>query len=258
LAFGIGCDPYYVTTRSVPPLSRDVLKDRIRFAWSELAESKSQCPDYDYFPNGGIQNFYCHLKNFSNLPEVESFFGSPIFLKGPHKEGFLILNSQDEFGYYNPEFPKFLRKYFLPAGKNQTFRDITQPVFDSSVRPLARIMFLTYLKLNSNPVYFTKERIRYRELLESKRLDPFYYEKYYSFLYPNFTDQPDIRIASKFARFQDLNPLDYDGNVVKTAVFFWIRRGIDGTDKEFFAGLGELMEIYDQNFIKSLSLEQPE
>ena len=37
----------------------------------------------------------------------------------------------------------------------------------------------------------------------------------------------------------------FDGNVVKSCTAFWIRRSIDGTDDEFYAGLETLIRTYD-------------
>jgi hypothetical protein len=37
----------------------------------------------------------------------------------------------------------------------------------------------------------------------------------------------------------------YEGNVVKTSVGFWLRRSMDGTDREFFDALVTLRNTYE-------------
>ncbi|WCL49444.1 hypothetical protein [Leptospira sp. GIMC2001] len=222
--------------------------DKVKFVWRELPNSRTQCTDFDYFPNGGIRNFYCHIKDYSNPLELEKYFGKSIFKSGPHREGFLILNHSHEFGYYDPEFPKFLTKTLIPGANDKTFHFLTQPIYDKFIRNLSRTMYVTYQKLHSNEVFLTKERLRYKKLIEQKTLEPYYYEKFYSFMDYGFTDDPNPNIASHFKIFRD-DP-EFDGNVVKTCVAFWIRRSIDGTDVNFFEGLKLLLLTYDSEFIK--------
>ena len=38
----------------------------------------------------------------------------------------------------------------------------------------------------------------------------------------------------------------YDGNVTKTAVGFWLRRSLDGTEPAFFEALVRLMNTYER------------
>lgn len=235
--------------KSMSAEERKAWDNQVRNAWKKLPKTKSLCPEFDYFPGGGIRNYYCHLKNFSNLPELEEYFGGKVFLKGPHKDGFLILDDRLDFGHYNPEFPVFLRNTMIPASKDKTFRALTQPIYNEYVRPLARTYYATYMKLGSNRVYKVRERIRYKSLIAKKTLEPYYYEKYYSFMEPGFTDDENKHVSSKFQVYP--GDEEFEGNVVKTAVLFWIRRSIDKTDTEFFEGLKLLLLTYDADFLKS-------
>ncbi len=230
-------------------LSRSLWNDKVRHAWQILPNTKSLCPESDPFPAGGMRNFYCHLKDISNYPEVERFFGSRIFLKGPHRDGFLILDERFEFGYYNPEFPIFLRETLIPGAQDKAFRILTQPIYDNFIQNLARTYYATYLKLHSNPTYMVSEKERYLKLIKTQLLEPYYHEKYFSFMNPLFFGSPDSDTATTFlVKEGDEN---FDGNIVKTAVLFWIRRSIDATDKEFFRGLKLLLNTYDSDFIRS-------
>jgi hypothetical protein len=44
---------------------------------------------------------------------------------------------------------------------------------------------------------------------------------------------------------------DNDNYFANTAVGFWIRRQIDGTEPDFLAGLKKLLETYDADFLKN-------
>ncbi|MCC5815383.1 MAG: hypothetical protein JJT78_11550 [Leptospira sp.] len=235
--------------KDIEPQPIGLWLDKVRYGWAELPHTKSLCPDFDYFPGGGIQNFYCHLKDISSFSEIEKFFGQAIFLSGPHKNGFLILDDDHSFGHYNPEFPKFLKRTMIPGSQDRAFAILTQPIYNEYLRNLARIYYATYLKLQSNQVYLTKERIRYKKLIQQKTLERYYYEKYYSFMETGFTDDENANVSSRFKTYS--NDSEFDGNVVKSAVLFWIRRSIDGTDKEFVSGLKVLLLTYDADFIKS-------
>lgn len=229
---------------SVPPR----WSDKIREAWVGLSHSKTYCADFDYFPDGGFRNFYCHLLEFSSYPEMEEFFGEPIFLQGPHRKGFLILDDPYSFGHYNPHFPIFLRKVMVPGSTDSEFRKLTQWIYERYIQNLARIAYATHQKLHSNPVYLSRERARYNRLIAERRLEPYYYEKFYSFLHPNFTDDENPHTSNSFEAVTEDG--EYDGNVAKTCVAFWIRRSIDGTEAEFFQGLKLLLIAYDADFLK--------
>lgn len=220
--------------------------DTVQYAWKELLDTQSLCIGEDAFPNGGMQDLYCHLKNFASLKELESYFGESVFLSGPHISGYLVLDDRYEFGHYNPSFPKFLAQTLIPASKDSGFKTVTQPIYELYIKNLARTFFATYKKLHSNQIYLVKERIRYNRLRKDGILDPFYFEKYKSFMHPQFSDDEDEKLASKFVSHAD--DIHFNGDIVKTCVAFWIRRSIDQSDKAFLEGLNLLLITYDPNY----------
>lgn len=227
-----------------PPLS--AFLELVVYGWMELPKTKNFCPEFDYFPEGGMKSFYCHLRDLSSMGEVESYFGESIFLSGPHRPGFLILDDKQSFGHYNPKFPIFLRDTLIPAAKDKAFLTITQPIYDQYVKRLARVFMATYRKLQSNQIYFVTERVRYKKLIQENRLEPYYYEKFYQFMNPYYTDDENENVGNTFKIYHEDESMD--GNVVKTCVAFWIRRSIDGTDTEFYEGLKLLVKTYDLEF----------
>lgn len=212
-------------------------------AWFHLEKSKTMCSNFDYFPDGGMRSFYCHILSFISYQSFQNLVGVPIFRKGPHSTKELDLDSAFSFGYYNKKFVKKIREILIPDTNTGLFRSSTQNIYNKYVRSLAIIHYVTYQKLRKNKNYLNKEKQRYLNLIRTKKLPKYDYERYYSFMDDSF-----------FKRQNDSNYYSdggYNGNVVKTATAFWIRRSIDGTDGEFFQGLQKLLYLYDKDFVQN-------
>jgi hypothetical protein len=219
----------------------------VKEVWHHLPGSKSACKDYDYFPEGGMRNFYCHLKARVDHSKIQELAGLSAFVKGPHTRERLDLNSSTSFGHYNKAFVRWLREKLVPGGRASSFREQTQSIYNRYVRPLARIFYVTYRKLSSNPAYLEQESARYLKLIAANALPAGHYEKYFYFMNPNYYKKPDGGFSYFTGRGFDGG---VNGNVVKTCVAFWIRRSIDGTDREWFAGLQKLLRAYDPDLLK--------
>ena len=77
-------------------------------AWQFLPQSGSACDEddlsFDYGIDGGMRNFFCRALTVYSWKAFIASAPVPPFLSGPHRDGKLELNSEDEFGYYNPKF----------------------------------------------------------------------------------------------------------------------------------------------------------
>ncbi|WP_244147643.1 hypothetical protein [Leptospira yanagawae] len=191
---------------------------------------------------------FCKIQTVISLHKLSEYFGIKIFISGPHSKYYLERNDQFDFGHYNPEFPKKLKEYLLPAKQNPKLLQITKPIYEEWIKQTARDFFIIYQKLDSNSNFFRKEADRYLMLVEEGRLDPFYFDRFILFLYPAFTDNEDPEEASKFKVFVGDEVMD--AQIVKELVGFWIRRKADGTDLEFISGLVELLNLYDPEFLE--------
>lgn len=226
-----------------------VLDAMVRAAWMEIGGSGSKCEEFDYFPNGGMRNWYCHILTFISYRKFSDLIGVPVFVSGPHTASDLNLDSSGSFGHYNKEFVARLRRVMIPGESNIAFRTATQGSYDRCVRPLARIFFVTYRKLTDHPSYLEQEKRRYLALIGAGNLKPYNYEKYFYFMNPGFIDSRDDEAYLMKHGFDG----GWDGNVVKTCVAFWIRRSIDGTADEFYTGLEKLLQAYDGTFLTGFS-----
>ena len=206
----------------------------IRQLWKSLGQTSNHCPELsDSFPKGGLRIFYCHVKTLLDYEKIQKLAGVPIFLQGPHQNEKLQLNASDQFGYYNPDFVKWLTNYLIPAIEDPSFREATQKIYEQFVEPLAQTYYVVHEHLVKHPDFLKKEQDAYLEAIRSQRLDKNYYEKYFSF--------------------STLHQQGFDGRLVQTSVAFWIRRFIDGTEREFFTGLTTLMNTYGSQLANKTS-----
>jgi hypothetical protein len=213
-------------------------------AWLGLPASKDDCGQFDYFPDGGMRNFHCHVRATLGYKRIQELAGVAAFRKGPHSREALGLSSSDSFGYYNPAFVRWLGDHLIPGPR---LRAQTQPIYDKVVRPLARTFYAAHRKLHSDAKYLAKEKARYLGLIKRGHVPPGDYERYFFFMNPRFLHNPDGGFSYFHRRGFDGG---VNGNVVKTCVAFWIRRSIDGTDGEFLAGLERLLSAYDARFLE--------
>lgn len=219
-------------------------------AWTGISASVNACPDdYDYFPSGGMRNYWCHLSSLLSLPELEQAAGRPIFLAGPHQAGKLDLANPGDFGHYNPAFVVWAGKVAIPEDPETRRR--LQPVYDQYMQPLARIHWVVWQKLQANPKCTSKELNLYQARIRAGTSNTggswgAWYERWFFYMNPAFCQKAG----------QDNWLMDHgfdggvDGNVTKTAVGFWLRRIMDGTADEFAAALQNLLAAFDPAMLR--------
>ena len=223
---------------SAPSVLESALKEVTR---------KSQCQDFDYFPNGGIQNFWCHRPARITLASIRELAGVEIFTKGPHSVDTLKLDAASDFGHYNPAFVRFLIDKAGPSEHGSAAQKATQPSYDALLLPLAEIFWKTYAKSQADKECFAREKAAYGDLIAKKKLPKDYYERWFYFMNPYFCD----RGAAHNFNFYSDNAFDagVDGNVTKTVLGFWLRRSLDGTMDAFAEGLKKMLASYEPALI---------
>ena len=212
---------------SITPLKQAYSADnsQVKQTWLNLDKSTNQCKDiYDYYPDGGMRIFYCHIKSSFSYSDLVKASHIPVFRKGPHTREELNLKSRFDFGHYNKDFVIWLKDFALLAMGDADFRSNTQVLYDKYIKNLAITYKRTHEELIRDPQYFQRETDKYLALMQNRTLDEYYYDNFYEF--------------------KNLYNQGLDGNVVKTAVLFWFRRNIDGTEKEFYDALNTLIKLY--------------
>lgn len=222
--------------------------------WLRLGSTKNTCEDtYDYFPDGGMRIFYCHIAEIITYDELSRMLNMNVFLRGPHTKDRLAFNSTYEFGHYNPAFVRHIKRIAIPVSKNPYFSNEFQLVYDRYIRDLARISYITYAKLYTNPSLKRRLINEYKKFMSEKKENYYNYYKFYSFMSTREFPETPPKHINTFA-LRDDQEGGYSGNVVMTAVAFWLRRSMDGTDRLFFDGLVDLLKIYDAEFVRRYRL----
>ena len=212
----------------------DIPEDTIRYC-----KEQALIQSYTFY-------FVCVFKDLHPrlFSEIDTM---PIWIKGPHKRlTEMYFNNAYEFGFYNPIF---LRKIYLDLNNYIRLKTdlfiFNEKIYINHFSKYCRVFYSVYRKLHSDHTYFARQVDRYRILYESKRIDPYYLEKYYFFMQNDYAE-------GGFDNQADLAIMEYDTSyhpeLVKIASGFWIRRNIDQTDKYFFLILNNLVELYDHDF----------
>ncbi len=209
-------------------------------------EIYDQC--HTIFVDGGVRNIYCRVKPVLDYQKLKKISGLPVFIKGPHKNS-LNLDAND-FGYYNKHFVVWLRENINLGAKDFEFQKITQPLYDKYIRETARPFYKTHRVLFADQSHLELVKKDYLTRISNYDRSPF----------SDYYDSASYYFGEKFAA-QAFDLYDGDEMVVKygpplsftTAAGFWVRRSIDGTDREFFALLEDLLNTYDSEFIRGLN-----
>lgn len=210
-------------------------------AWLALGTTANKCSErelhFDYWPNGGLRNFYCHALTTMAYQAVVKLAGVSPFVRGPHGQfgGNLSLNDPRDFGRYNPAFVQFLVDNAIPGASDQTLRVDTQSLYDSYVRQLARVYFVVHARLEAKPAWKKQMRNEYMRVMDEKKPDwGSYYDKFSTFLGEADSDWGG-----------------YDPNLQSASVAWWLRRDVDKTAPLFFEGLTKLLKTYDATWLET-------
>ena len=199
----------------------DPLEFKIEEAIGLWFPEKSQKGEPDRSVDGtwldvGIRYKYFILKKYVNIQMLEKVAGVPVYTSGSHKNG-IDFNSTD-FGQYNPEFLKKVKKVLLTAMKREGFNKLAQTFYNNELKNMAR----TY----------------HRAYKHMKSLNSDEYE------FGNTYNQEEYR---KYAD-NEVNA-GYDWYESVTAPGFWSRRIANKTDKAFIELLEIVLTKYDKGFI---------
>lgn len=224
---------------------QEATRQLVRSVWTRLGQTHNACPEqFDYHPEGGLLIFSCHLQSLEPFTRLGELFGGAIYISGPHSNQGLVLNARQDFGHYNPRFVDWLVEHAVPAARDPAFRELTQPLYNEYARPLVNIFAVTWEKLRGEPACHQMLRDEYEGLLQQKKLPDYYYEKFFFFMNPKFCGHANAGFS-----FFSNNGFDggVDGNVVKSAVAFWLRRSMDGTAERFAQGVQLLRDTYESS-----------
>jgi len=186
-----------------------------------------------WLPDVGVRSKYYYLNSQLSISILKTLTGEPVFVSGPHKKE-INYYSETEFGHYNPEFIKIVSKTFDQLVKNENFMSISQEIYENDFKNISRIYYLAYKELKANKKHKKEVTTKYLELIETQ------------------SDSPSYYLQEEFREFAETHEkAGYDVYEGFTAPGFWIRRGIDKTDKQFYKLLVKVLKNYDEDFLKN-------
>ena len=188
--------------------------------------------------NVGIRYKYAVMKNYLSIEMLEKLSGEKVFLKdGAHADG-LDFNNANAFGHYNPKFVGTVHESLISFLINSD-KEVTRNFYENYLQMTARNYWLAYQFVNSGETItwreqdWTKEDIQatYQSIIEGNTDEYGTGADFLNEIYRSYADATEAD--------------GYDWYEADTAPGFWIRRSIDGTEKQFSELLKAVMEEVD-------------
>ncbi|MGA1871737.1 MAG: hypothetical protein ACMUJM_24690 [bacterium] len=204
------------------------IKETIYDIWVDLDK-------IGHYGDEGICTFYKAVKQLIDYPTLVKMIGQPIFLSGPHKNDKLILKSYNNFGHYNKEAIIWMCENLIPAANDEEFRLFTQGIYNIHISGMARTYYVALITLDNNQGFKTNTLQTYKECIQKG-------------IYFSFHGYNDFMIQAVKAK-TDYKKYNFNLYTLAYAMAFWLRRHMDGTEKEFRKGLEKLLNTYDKQFL---------
>lgn len=202
---------------------------------SNLDKTTNTGQGFDYYPNGGIRIAYYHLATFISYQAIANLSPYPVFLSGPHGNVTLNLNSSQTFGHYNPQFLQWFQDHLSEILSDKRFIELTRDNFQTYLGSTLNTYWATYMTLNQYPEEFNTLLEDYQQRLQNRSLPEGYYY--------------NIAWSENSANYDSLTQLNetYNPNVIAPAVYFWLRRRLDGTEDKVFSMLEYIITAYQSD-----------
>lgn len=166
---------------------------------------------------------------------LAEYAGLPLYQKG-HDEDY-------SFGHYNPDLIKWGINNLYITPNTQIYGVKAQDIYNNSFRRYFRLTTEAYLYLNKKKGLYKTEQNKYIGEYNKTLKD-----EEYVFFGPEYLDLKYSKLGV-FKQYNDEN-FTYTPGV---AVGFWLRRGLDKTDKVVWSGLKKVMTNYDKEWFKKVS-----
>ncbi len=242
--------PQQPAPRTTPSTSMPASASVIRKAWTSL-DAAAQCPpSMAHSDVPGVRALYCSMTPFVSRPALQRLSGIQVFLSGPHTGGAPDLKSY-RFGRYNPAFVRWVTENAIPGSTDNAFRLATQPLYDRVLRGIARAYYVAYRDWEQWPQQFEQIKADYERQIRQAGPDP----------EERHTGGPGLYLQRAIGQFWRDKPPTAMPQITShseqllfmhshsAALGFWVRRDIDGTKDEFYAGLLKLIRTYDPDLL---------
>ncbi|MEM9936534.1 MAG: serine protease [Bacteroidota bacterium] len=175
------------------------------------------------------------LYDFYDYRPIEAVAGMKAFLKDQKEDASL------PFSFANPEIVKWGYTNLIPDPDTYVLGESCQAHYDQRYKRFFRLMAASYVHMN-NQMNISTEVDWYKRNLYS---DPNY----------NGLSLLDQRYGAIMPEYDAYGTDIYNPWHSSYSFGFWVRRNIDGSDKELWKGLSKLLNTYDKAFLKELMRE---
>ncbi|MFN8575219.1 MAG: hypothetical protein U0354_00015 [Candidatus Sericytochromatia bacterium] len=163
--------------------------------------------------------------------KISSFSEINFIQKGKEKE---------PFSYIDHKFVKWATDNLYISPDTTIYNVKAKDIYNSSFQRFFRLTTESYLFLNKKKGFYKSEQKNYMNLYNESNKDdatinffaPFYYAKY----------DTDPQLKPYVEKDYSYTPA--------IAISFWLRRGMDGSDKLLWQGLQKVMTNYDKEWFK--------
>lgn len=209
----------------------DPLKDVFYLFWENIDQMFHEDYDEDrgVFPECAIGCFGNKVLKVIPYHRISKAFGASPFLSGPHTKDSLDLKNSNNFGYYDPDFVRWLTTDGVGALQDKRLHLLIAPYYHNVFKFSAHQFYKLYIMASSDKIGFLKhETDAYLTDAEDGSLEQDRYERYLAFM-------PQ---SEKKNHRKHLNA---------HALMWWMRRRKDGTDKLFFELLKKFILTYEES-----------
>lgn len=233
----MACTPTLPLKEEATLLPLEYKMNEVLGFYPELRKKQPTYEEAQSWLDVGFRHKYTIAKKYVAIKLLEQSAKVPIFIAGPHKDE-LNFNSTTH-GHYNPAFLKKAAVSLTKALKDPKFKQLAQKQYTTYFQGMARNYYLAYLKVNGK----SNEWIG-KGLTKAERAEII--DTYTSKMKSDDVGMAGNYIQETFRGYADkVSEHDLDWYEAYTAPGFWIRRSIDGTDRQFFAMLTQVIDTFD-------------
>lgn len=183
--------------------------------------------EFDYWPECAIRVTGSHLFSLISLKTLNRMLPCDLYVSGPHHYNRWELNVPYDFGHYNPEAIQYLGNLAKKVVADKKFVDKTKPLVDQYLKRQMVIMKGLYDGLNDKSVCNDKEAVL-QSLMETRG-------QAYGTIANDFLGELDDALEDGTYVY---------GNTGEMFLYWWARRGEDGTMEQFHDILETVYQAY--------------
>lgn len=239
---------FFMNSTSKQPINLDLV-DNIKQTLSNLSTIPITKINERYWPNGSTHTILSQLLKEISFSYIANLYKKPIFRQGPHGDHQLNLSSQSSFGFYEPEFLLWLENHLTVTMKDEQFISMSKSMVDKYLINTVHLYIMSYHYLKDNPDIYSNLFDNYQSQYHNQAIKDNHHYAFYTNSKSPITQYEwfTINLQNSF------NSDGYKYVAVGSAIFFWMRRGMDGTDQQFITLLKEFYGAY--NLQKLLEIE---